>query len=176
MQAGKVLELLAGHHVTRIGKRGHPLAVDQACIPADMIAMQVRAKNDVDVFGVHPQARQIGEVGARFQHVLPADLRPSRLVVAVAGIDEDVAVPRADQVAVKAQGKPSRPGIDETRPQRSGMPLDSTRLDVRIEGRGIEPHRVDFDDLVDSCLTEPQRLHLFPRLQDTAEPPNAVRE
>ena len=45
---------LFAEQITRIGKGWYPLAIDQMGIPADMIDVQMRAQDEVDVLALHP--------------------------------------------------------------------------------------------------------------------------
>ena len=51
LHALPVLELAAGHDVARVGKRRHPASVGEAGIPADMVHVEMRADDVVDLLG-----------------------------------------------------------------------------------------------------------------------------
>ena len=111
-----VRELAVGHDVFRLGKGRHPAAVLEPGVPADMIAVQMRAHHIVDV--VDSEARSAKPLlEAVAVHHVPERPRRPRLVIADAGIDQDVVVRRLDHEALDAEHQIAIRRIDEFRLQ-----------------------------------------------------------
>src|SRR5713226_9477795 len=100
-----------GHDVFGVGEGGDPAAVDQPRVPADMVPVQMRAHDEVDLFRLYPEPAEV--VDERALHAV--ELRPRRafLVVADARIDEDRMTPRAHHEAVKAEDQLPGPRLAE---------------------------------------------------------------
>ena len=58
-QVHPVVELLPAEQVARLREGGHPAAVHQARVPADVIEMQVRAQHRVDALGREARDREV---------------------------------------------------------------------------------------------------------------------
>ncbi len=95
----EVLEIAAREQIAGIGEGRYPFAVLQARIPPHMIKMQVGAQHEVDPLGAQTQRGEILEVG----RLRPVNIgNRAVLVVAVAGIDQDVAPTGLQHIAVHA--------------------------------------------------------------------------
>src|SRR5256714_683067 len=75
------------HDIARLREGRNPLAIGKPRVPADMVPMQMRAHDVVDVFRLDPEPGQILDEWA----LHAVELRPGRalLIVADAGIDPD---------------------------------------------------------------------------------------
>ena len=87
-----------GEQIASIGKRRYPVLVLQACIPADVIDMQVRADHDIDVFRLQSVRRQIGKEG-RIEAAKYGNTR-ALFVVTCPGVVEDCEVTGPDDPAL----------------------------------------------------------------------------
>jgi hypothetical protein len=95
-----VLPFLSTHDVPRVREGGHPLAVDQHRVPADVIEVEVGADHGVDLFAREAGGGEVVEErrveGQRFH---AGDLA----VVADARVDDDLAVAGGDAEGVDRQ-------------------------------------------------------------------------
>jgi hypothetical protein len=90
----------AAKQVLRIGESGHPAAVNQHGIPADVIDMQVRAQHDVNAFALKTGRREVFKERT-LQHI-PSRVAAARLVVADTGVDDNALVLRLDDEGLDA--------------------------------------------------------------------------
>src|SRR6185369_5265052 len=125
------LPLLAVDHVARPGKRRHPALALQARVPADVIDVQVRADDGVDLLG-----RDAG--GGQVVEPRPLPLVPERrlvalLAVAHAGVDENRAARHPDDPGLDAGAEIARVLVEEVGLEPAVVTRD--RL-----GRGLRQH------------------------------------
>ncbi len=99
---GPVFQLAVGEDVARLGEGRHPAAVLEPRVPADVVDVQVRAHDEIDVVDADAGGRQALLEAVGLHHV-PERARRARLVVADAGVDQDVVVRRLHQVALDAE-------------------------------------------------------------------------
>ena len=99
---GPELELAVGEYVARLGEGRHPAAVLEPRVPADVVGVQVRAHDEIDVADAEARRGQALLVTVGLHHV-PERARRPRLVVADAGVDQDVVVRRLHEVALDAE-------------------------------------------------------------------------
>ena len=99
---GPVRQLAVGEQVLGLREGRHPAAVVEPGVPADMIDVQVRAHDVVDVVHAEPGGGEVLLVAVARHHV-PDRPGRTRLVVADAGVDQDVVMRRAHDVALDAQ-------------------------------------------------------------------------
>ena len=102
MDLAPVGVFLFREQVARLREGRDPAAVLQPRVPPDMVAVQMRAHHEVDVLDPEPgRLERLHPVGV----VLLVPGRPQRevLVVADAGIDQDVVVRRLDDIGLEAQ-------------------------------------------------------------------------
>ncbi len=99
---GPVIELVSPEHVACVRERRHPAAVVQPRVPADMIDMQMRAHDIVDVAKRKSRCGKRARVNVVGLHVPFRTQRP-RLVVADAAVDQDGVVRRLHDVGLEAQ-------------------------------------------------------------------------
>ena len=99
---GPVGKLAFGEDVARLGEGRHPAAVLEPRVPADVVGVQMRAHDEVDVGDAKPRRGQVLLEAVGLHHV-PERPRGPRLVIAHAGVDEDVVMRGAHQVALDAQ-------------------------------------------------------------------------
>ena len=115
-------ELAIGEHILRLREGRHPAAVLEPRVPADMVDVQVRAHHVVDVVDAEAGGREVLLEAVALHHVPERPRRP-RLVVADAGVDQDVVVRRLDHVALDAEHHLARCRIEAVRlAARSGSP------------------------------------------------------
>src|SRR3569833_2263149 len=97
--ATEEFEILASKQIARLGKRRYPTPIYQLRVPPDVVEMQVRTHNDIDVLRRQAGSRQILEV----RPVLHADRREAPfLVVSAARVDQNVATIDSNQKTVHA--------------------------------------------------------------------------
>ncbi len=97
-----MLKLAVGHDVFGLGKGRHPAAVFKPRVPADVIGVQMRAHHIVDVVDGEAHTRKLLFEPVAVEHV-PERPRRARLVIADAGIDQDIVVRRLDDEALDAK-------------------------------------------------------------------------
>ncbi len=102
VRLGPVVELGLAEHVARLGKGRHPAAIVKPRVPADMIDMQMRAHDIVDIAHGEACCSEAADIGIVGLHVPFRSLRP-RLVVADAAIDQDGVVRRLHDIGLETQ-------------------------------------------------------------------------
>ncbi len=80
------LELRAHHDVLGLREGGHPLAIDQARVPAHVVHVQMRAEHVVHLLRRHAGGAEIVEIGALTP--VPGRHLVALLVIADAGVDD----------------------------------------------------------------------------------------
>src|SRR5579884_1048106 len=155
-----VRELAPRHDVLGIGEGRDPAAVAQPRIPADMVPVQVRAHDVIDLFRPDPGGGEVVE--KRRAHAVP--LRPGRavLVVADAGVDQDRVARRPDDEAVKAEHELAAHRIDQLRPQQRLVLAQYLRVEIREELGWIESGAAEIRDAADLELADTGWFHRLP--------------
>ena len=156
LQHRPVLVLPASEEIAGIRKGGYPLAVDQPCIPTDMIEVQMRAEHEVDVIGSEARVLQVFEKVAR--HVRK-DVELALAIGADTGVEHDAVLRRAHDEALE--------GDDHLAFRRREMRLQPGVLEHgRRRGVG-QQHRdvvfpvVHLDDARDLHVTDVPAAHRF---------------
>ena len=88
--------------IARVRESWHPAAVNQLCVPSDVIGVQMGAHHDIDVLGPEPGSCQSFKIAGRGTLVPIRTFRP-RFVFTDAGINQDRASVDAKQMAVHAE-------------------------------------------------------------------------
>src|SRR5580700_3686218 len=91
------------HHVARLREGRHPLPVLEPRIPADMVPVQVRTHDKIDVFRLDADTSQI--VDERGFDAVELRAGGTLLVIADAGIDQDRVPVGFDDETVKAENQ-----------------------------------------------------------------------
>ena len=156
---------LGAEDVFRLGEGRHPAAILQPGVPPDMIDMQMRAHHVVDLFHRNAGGGEVllPDIGG---FLVPEGPRRAVLVVADAGIDQDVMVRRLDQIALDAEpqlaaGRIQRPQLFQPGPVFGqgflGQPGE--------EFQRVEQRLFYFDDPMDFKIAEREAgFHLCPSL------------
>src|SRR4030095_11735090 len=95
----RMLQVTARHDVLCVGKGWHPQAVHQSSVPTDMVAMEVRAHDEVDLFRSSTRGFEILQEDAT-GHLIPTlrhDPSAPCLAVADAWFDQNRVMPRPHQ-------------------------------------------------------------------------------
>src|SRR6185437_7907570 len=101
-----------GEYIARLREGWHPPAALKSRVPPDMVGVQVRAHDKIDIIHAESACREVLLVAIGIHHV-PKTPRRSRLVVADAGIDHDRVMRRLYDVALDAEHQPVF-GIEES--------------------------------------------------------------
>ena len=111
---GPVLQFLLRKQILGVFERRRPCAVLEFGVPADVVAVQVRAHDVVDLVRVDAGGRQFVHVPGVVTHVVE---RPGLavLVVANAGVDDDGVALRFHDEAVVAEDDRARVVVEEMR-------------------------------------------------------------
>jgi hypothetical protein len=144
-----VLPFPAGEQAAGVRERRHPSAADKSRVPTDVICVQTRAQNIVDVLGHKTGGTEIGEIGP----VLPmiALLMRALLVIARAGVDQNGRARRLYDRAVKREDEQTASWVHQRRFEPGAVPLNDLggRLGVnygRFEQRSLKfKYTRDFD-------------------------------
>ena len=162
---GPVSELPVGEDVARLGERRHPAAVLESRVPADVVGVQMRAHDEIDVAEAQAGGRQVLLEAIGLHHV-PEGTRRPRLVVADAGIDQDVVVRRLHQVALDAQHELVG-SVEKPRLQPSAVLLEKLLRQGGEEFQHVEERALLLDDAVDCEVAQLDlRGHGIPLIQD----------
>ncbi len=159
-----VRKLAVGHDIFRLGKGRHPAAVVEAGIPADMIAVQMRAHHIVDV--VYREARSAQPLlEAVAVHHVPERPRRPRLVIADAGIDQDVVVRRLDHKTLDTEHQIAIRRIDEFRLEPGAVFVEHFLAQSGEKALQLEERALLFDNRVNRDVVERDRhCHGAPRI------------
>ena len=133
------------------------MPVFEPCVPADVVPVQMRAHDIVDLFGPDPGGREIGDVGG----TQPVELWPGRalLVVAEAGIDQDRVVRGLDHKTVKAEHELTGRRIDQPRTGHVRVGLQYLRVEIREEILGADKRALVLGDAPHLEIADPRDLH-----------------
>src|SRR5262245_36872077 len=96
-----IFEIRLREDVSRVWKYGNPAAIPKLRVPANMIVMQVRAHDQVDL--VWSRSRCGEPLKKRRVEHIPERARRPRFVVAAARVDQDLLVVDLQQPTVHAQ-------------------------------------------------------------------------
>ena len=120
-----------GKKIGRIGKGRHPAAILQACIPADMIDVQVGAKDKIHVFERNTQGIEVFDIGGAL--LMPvAEIGPV-FMVADTGIDQNDVLRSADNKGVQAHHQQVRFRVKESRGKPGAMCVNNGLVQVGQE-------------------------------------------
>ena len=139
-----VVQLGLGEQVARLREGRHPAAVLQPGVPADMIDVEMRAHDEVDV--VH---RQAGRGQAAHEGVVlllvPQRTRGAVLVVADATIDQDVVACRSARCRTgsTAPGCPPHPAPPGASQDRFSSSTSGFRLRQELQRGGEAAFHLD---------------------------------
>ena len=151
------LPLLAGNDVARLRERRHPASALEPRVPADVVHVQVRAHDGVDLLGPDTDRRQIVE--PRPLALIPQRRLVARLAVADAGIDEDRAPRHPHHPRLDARAEIAGALVVEVRPQPRVMAGDRLRRGVWQHAGGRIGRAWDLDDARDRDVAEGERNH-----------------
>jgi aryl-alcohol dehydrogenase-like predicted oxidoreductase len=135
----------------------HPLAVVEARVPACVIDMQMSAEDGVDVPRREPGAGEVVE--ERKLGVRPFRARTARLVVADAGVDQDVLAARAQHEPLRPADEGARLGVEMARHHPAVLGLERLLGRVGVEVKHLEQGPSVVDHRRDSDVADPDRLH-----------------
>ena len=144
---GPVGKLAIGEDVACLGEGRHPAAVVEPRVPADVVGVQMRAHDEIDVADAQARGRQVLLEAIGFHHVPERPRRP-RLVVADAGVDQDVVVRRLHQVALDAQHE-LVVCVEEFRLQPGAVLVEQLLGQGREKFECLEERSLLLDDAVD---------------------------
>ena len=146
------------HDIARLREGRDPLAIGKPGVPADMVPMQMRAHDVVDVFRLDPEAGQILDEWA----LHAVELRPggALLVVADAGVDQDRVPAGFDDKAVKAEDQLAGARLNQPRAQQRRILLDHRRVEIREEVARGEERALIIGDAGNFEIADPGGLHL----------------
>ena len=133
---GPVSQFAVSEYVARLREGRHPLAVLEPRVPPDVIGVQMRAHDKIDIVHAESACREVLLVAIGIHHV-PEASRGSRLMVAYAAVDHDRVVRCLHDVALNAEHQ-LIPGIEE--PGLQPAPV----LVEKLAGHGREKlHRLE---------------------------------
>ena len=143
---GPMGQFAFGEHIACLREGRYPTAIFEPRVPADMVGMQMRAHDEIDVIDREPARREVAVVAIGIHHVPEAAPRP-RLVIADAGIDHDGVMRGLHDVALDAQDQPVF-GIE-----KSGLQPPPVLLE-QLAGHGREklPRREERRLLLDNAV------------------------
>jgi hypothetical protein len=145
-------QLAVGHDVAGLGKGRHPTAVFQARVPADVIGVQMRAHDVIDVvYAEADGAKPLLETIA-VEHVPERPRRPL-FVIADAGVDQDIVVRRLDDEALNAEHQAIAVRIDESRLQPGTVFVEQFLAESGKKLEHVEPRPLLFDHGVNSDVS-----------------------
>jgi hypothetical protein len=124
-------------------------------VPADMVGVQMRAHHIVDVVDRQPDGRQFLLEAVAIEHV-PKRPGRARLVVADAGIDQNVVVRRLDHKTLDAEQQSVR-GIDKFRLQPGTVLIQDLFRQIREKSHRIEESTLLLDDWMYRDVVERNR-------------------
>ena len=143
----------APEQVTRLREGRNPAAVLKPGVPADVIAMEVRADHHRHIPWRKAERCEIVQESVRAQVVLPLRGRPL-FVVAVAAVHQHHLPAEAQNDALEGHAQLQRVGGDELRPQPvrvagpvlGGQPLEQEGFrdhQMRDLGKNVDPQGVE---------------------------------
>jgi len=151
------LPLLAVDHVAGAGERRHPAPALEPRVPADVVHVQVRAHDRVDLLGRDARRREVIE--PRALPVVPERRLVALLAVADAGVDEDRAPRHPHHPRLDARAEIAGSLVEEVGLEPGVMAGDRLGRGLRQHvGRGIE-RAPDLHHPRDADLAEPERVH-----------------
>ena len=152
MAFGPVIEFAVGEHVARLREGRHPAAVLEPRVPADMVGVQMRAHDKIDIVDAKSAGRQILLVAIGIHHV-PKGARRPRLVVADAAVDHDGVVRRLHDVALDAEHQ-LVPRVEVFRLQPAAVLVQKLFGDGREEFHRLEKRTLLLDNAVDGGVAD----------------------
>src|SRR5262249_10133217 len=144
-----VFPFLPRKQIAGVGKRRHPSAIHETCVPAHMIGVEMRAQHIVDVLGCETRGGKVGEIGPIL--LMVALLLWALLVIARAGVDEDGRAWRPYHRAVKRKDHQAAVRIQQRRLKPTPVTFEDLRCyvwmnDSRLEECGLKlKHARDFN-------------------------------
>jgi hypothetical protein len=148
-------ELTIGHDIGRVRKGGHPSPVFESRVPADVIGVQMCAHDIVDIVYGESGSRQALFEAIAVQHV-PKRARRPRLVIADAGVDQNVVAGRLDDKALNTKHQPIL-NIDKFRLQPSPVLVEQFFGKFREETQCVKKRSLLLDQRMNSDLAKHQR-------------------
>src|SRR6516165_7610355 len=150
-------ELAIGNDIGRVRKGGHPSPVFESRVPADVIGVQMRAHDIIDIVHGESGSRQAFFETIAVQHV-PKRARRSRLMVADAGVDQNVVAERLDNEALNTEHQPVL-DIDKFRLQPSSVLVEQFFREVRKETQRVKKRSLLLDHRMDGDRAKRQRRY-----------------
>src|SRR5262249_25842702 len=150
-----VLPLLAGDQIGRAREGRYPAGVHETRVPADVIDVEMRADDDVDLLGPETGGgKAVEEIAAA--HV-PERRSLTVLVVADAGVDEYGRARGPDDPGLDTRAEISRVLVPEVGPQPPVMARDGTGGRVGQHRRRGERRACDLHDGSERDVAEDDR-------------------
>ena len=167
------LPLLAGNDVARLRERRHPASALEPRVPADVVHVQVRAHDGVDLLGPDADRRQVVE--PRSLTLIPQRRLVARLAVADAGVDEDRAPRHAHHPRLDARAEVAGGGVVEVRLEPRVVTGDRLGRRLRQHAGGGIGRAGNLDDAVDGDVAEGEAAHRAPFTRPAISPAAGTR-
>src|SRR6516225_8632153 len=145
------------HDIGRVRKGGHPSPVFESRVPADVIGVQMRAHDIIDIVHGESGSRQAFFETIALQHV-PKRARRSRLMVADAGVDQNVVAGRLNNEALNTEHQPVL-DIDKFRLQPSSVLVEQFFGEIRKETQCVKKRSLLLDYRMDGDRAKRQRRY-----------------
>ena len=123
--------------IARLREARHPAAIFKPRIPADMIHVQMRTHNEINIANAKPKRGQVAHIGFAL-HLVPEGMRRAVLVIADAGINQDIVMRRAHHPGLDAKHQLARLRVQRLGLQPISIFGQQFRRQVREEGQRIE--------------------------------------
>jgi len=148
---GPVSQFAVSEYVARLREGRHPLAVLEPRVPPDVIGVQMRAHDKIDIVHAKAACRKVLLVAIGIHHV-PEAPRRARFMVAYAAIDHDGVVRCLHDVALDAEHQLIA-GIEELGLQPASVLVEKLSRDGREKLHRPEEWTLLLDDAVDRGAT-----------------------
>src|SRR5260370_29852920 len=142
-----VSKFAVSEYVARLREGRYPLAVLKPRVPPDVVGVQMRAHDKIDIVHAESACREVLLVAIEIHHV-PKAPRRSRLMVAHASIDHDRVVRCLHDVALDAEHQ-LIPGIEEPGLQPPSVLVEKLPRHGREKLHRLEEWTLLLDDAVD---------------------------
>ena len=143
--------------VLRSRKGRNPAAILLARVPADVVGVEMRTENEIDLFRRNPDFGQPLEV--RCLLAVPLREGGTFLIVPDTGIYQDCMILRPEDEAVKTHLQELRLRIDEARQEPIAIGLELLEIEVREQDEQRIRRSLGLDYPIDAQGTSKDRLH-----------------
>lgn len=156
-----ILDVGSGQNIARVGEGRYPAVAVEPSIPADVIDVEVRADDEIDIVDTEPcRGRAIEEIGVEVgEHW---DTRPD-LVIAAAGVEQDDLVANLDHPALDARLDRIGPVIEISLADAVAGFGIAVSIEAREKQLRCQEFAAPFLDTVNAHLADRKNVHVVLR-------------